>query len=698
VGAGSGLALSVNSSNHAFYQGKGFHYFRSNGDSVNKFIIDASMCIVANNTDFLVSGPNTNYLWVDTIGKKVSMIDTDISGNLSITGDGSFNGSLTVNADGTNYGTSNVLDAKGYITSTGLKIYTTNSNTLNGQIWSGISTSDVWLASSGKIYFRTNGISSGTNVLTVNSNNIAVTGAATISSTLTVTGNTSTGTTTTGALTASSLSTSGTLGFTNSTYPQDKIRLYESESDYKYAIGIDTGTMYLSTFNYIDFVHRNTNDSSNVSAKLRINVSSTNPTITSHTGTTVFTGNLSITGNELGLGGANIYGFTTSIYIGNLPINNGNFKQNTATGEIDIYDSNNFTLGTGCLSSLDNKDSSNTLRYENRIRANTAIGYGAAFSAKSAQTTVAIGYEALNRAEQLLENNTAIGHRAGYYITTTNDIKNNTFLGAATGFSPENSQFSNSTAVGYEAEITANNQIVLGRSSEHVKIPGNLQTPTLYITQGTGANGIMYRPSTNVITESDVNIDTHGTINGTVFFAQTGITDKGRLHNSTSTKQGTYIGWNSINGDGRATILNSTTVQGANQGGFVFYNRLTDNTGNSNSEAPVLIVDFSKDGDIKANSFNATSDYRIKENIQTISGEEFTVDELRPVSYTLKSNQKPTLGFIAHEVQEHVPSAVSGEKDGEKMQSVDYNQIIPILVKEIQELKKRVAYLEQNQK
>ena len=106
---------------------------------------------------------------------------------------------------------------------------------------------------------------------------------------------------------------------------------------------------------------------------------------------------------------------------------------------------------------------------------------------------------------------------------------------------------------------------------------------------------------------------------------------------------------------------------------------------------------LSVDGTASADSFNATSDYRLKENIQTISGDQFTVDKLRPVSYTLKSNQKPTLGFIAHEVQEHIPSAVTGEKDGESMQSVDYNQIIPVLVKEIQDLKKRVAYLEQNQ-
>ena len=131
-----------------------------------------------------------------------------------------------------------------------------------------------------------------------------------------------------------------------------------------------------------------------------------------------------------------------------------------------------------------------------------------------------------------------------------------------------------------------------------------------------------------------------------------------------------------------------------------------DNSYNMLKENDNIIVDTSGNltasgtggGVITANSFNATSDYRIKENIQTIRGDILTVDNIRPVSYRLKSNQKSTLGFIAHEIQEHVPTAVSGEKDGETMQSVDYNQIIPILVKEIQELKKRVAYLEKNQK
>jgi hypothetical protein len=98
-------------------------------------------------------------------------------------------------------------------------------------------------------------------------------------------------------------------------------------------------------------------------------------------------------------------------------------------------------------------------------------------------------------------------------------------------------------------------------------------------------------------------------------------------------------------------------------------------------------------GSVTAVSFNATSDYRLKYDIQTISGSYYTVDNLRPVTYSFKLSQEPHIGFIAHELQEHFPTAVHGEKDGIGMQSVNYAEIIPVLVKEIQELKKDVQLL-----
>jgi hypothetical protein len=49
---------------------------------------------------------------------------------------------------------------------------------------------------------------------------------------------------------------------------------------------------------------------------------------------------------------------------------------------------------------------------------------------------------------------------------------------------------------------------------------------------------------------------------------------------------------------------------------------------------------------------------------------------------------------MAHELQEVLPDAVSGEKDAEEMQGVDYSKIVPLLIKSIQELTAKVERLE----
>ena len=56
------------------------------------------------------------------------------------------------------------------------------------------------------------------------------------------------------------------------------------------------------------------------------------------------------------------------------------------------------------------------------------------------------------------------------------------------------------------------------------------------------------------------------------------------------------------------------------------------------------------------------------------------------------------MGFIAHELQEHFPFLVSGEKDGATNQSINYIGLIALLTKEIQELKQRVLILEERDK
>ena len=87
-------------------------------------------------------------------------------------------------------------------------------------------------------------------------------------------------------------------------------------------------------------------------------------------------------------------------------------------------------------------------------------------------------------------------------------------------------------------------------------------------------------------------------------------------------------------------------------------------------------------------SFLTTSDYRIKDIFCELD-HSFHVDLLRPVHYMNKKTQTQDIGLIAHELQTHYPYLVTGQKDGQNLQSVNYIGIIGILIHEIQCLKKK---------
>jgi hypothetical protein len=84
----------------------------------------------------------------------------------------------------------------------------------------------------------------------------------------------------------------------------------------------------------------------------------------------------------------------------------------------------------------------------------------------------------------------------------------------------------------------------------------------------------------------------------------------------------------------------------------------------------------------------------VLENI-TIDKEEYTVDQLKPIKYFNKKTNQIEIGFLAHEIQEQFPYLVIGEKDGEIIQSLNYNSLIGILVKEIQSLKHEIKLLKE---
>jgi hypothetical protein len=98
--------------------------------------------------------------------------------------------------------------------------------------------------------------------------------------------------------------------------------------------------------------------------------------------------------------------------------------------------------------------------------------------------------------------------------------------------------------------------------------------------------------------------------------------------------------------------------------------------------------------DGSATAYVTSSDYRLKENITPMTGALSKVALLKPVTYKWKVDGSDSQGFIAHELAEVAPYAVSGEKDGEQMQGVDYGKLTPILTAALQEAIAKIEVLE----
>jgi hypothetical protein len=108
-----------------------------------------------------------------------------------------------------------------------------------------------------------------------------------------------------------------------------------------------------------------------------------------------------------------------------------------------------------------------------------------------------------------------------------------------------------------------------------------------------------------------------------------------------------------------------------------------------------------------ATTYTTSSDYRLKHDIQPMTGALAKVAALKPCTYKWKADGSDGEGFIAHELAEVIPEAVSGEKDAVnedgsiKPQGIDTSFLVATLTAALQEqqqmieeLKAKVAALE----
>jgi hypothetical protein len=159
---------------------------------------------------------------------------------------------------------------------------------------------------------------------------------------------------------------------------------------------------------------------------------------------------------------------------------------------------------------------------------------------------------------------------------------------------------------------------------------------------------------------------------------------------------------------------------------------------------PVVVGSIESTG--TATSYNTSSDYRLKENVVPLTGATERVKQLNPSRFNFIADADTTVdGFLAHEVADVVPEAITGTKDGMRdeeyevtpavyedvvipavldeegneveaerteqqlvseavmgtrsvpdYQGIDQSKLVPLLVATIQELEARITALESN--
>lgn len=99
-------------------------------------------------------------------------------------------------------------------------------------------------------------------------------------------------------------------------------------------------------------------------------------------------------------------------------------------------------------------------------------------------------------------------------------------------------------------------------------------------------------------------------------------------------------------------------------------------------------------GSIQINStstaFNTSSDYRLKENVVEMTGALDRVSQLKPSRFNFIGHEEIVDGFLAHEVQDIVPEAITGTKD--EMRTEEYEETPAVYEEVIHEAQEAIEW------
>jgi hypothetical protein len=323
---------------------------------------------------------------------------------------------------------------------------------------------------------------------------------------------------------------------------------------------------------------------------------------------------------------------------------------------------------------------------------NTAVGYQSLYLNTTASNNVAVGYQSgLNNTTGTLnvfvgmyagynnstdQGSTLVGYAAGYTANAGTTSADNTFIGSYAGYNV----------------TTGSKNTFLGGSIQsggagYLMTSGSKNTIVGLFDGNKG--GLDIRTSSNYIVLSDGDGNPRGIFNNsgdwlvgtTSATSRTGVTAK--IVSSAVSSQDAISA--QINNNSYFTLCSHVTTTSGTRYHIGFGDGTT----------------WAERGTISTNgtgtSYNTASDYRLKNITGPVTNSGAYIDSLKPVEGTWKADGSVFVGLIAHEAQSVSRTAVAtGEKDGERMQAMDYSnsEFIANIIAELQSLRARVAQLE----
>ena len=150
---------------------------------------------------------------------------------------------------------------------------------------------------------------------------------------------------------------------------------------------------------------------------------------------------------------------------------------------------------------------------------------------------------------------------------------------------------------------------------------------------------------------------------------------------SNNTTNGGFIFSPTYNGTGVSAAIFGHSSAGGNGNQYMIFNYNGTGIGSITQNGTTGVL------------YNVTSDQRLKRNI--VDATSGNIDDIKVRSFDwIADGSHQEYGMVAQELLEVAPYAVCNPTNPDEMMGVDYSKLVPMMIKEIQDLKQRIATLE----